>query len=165
MIRLFLSVITFSLLPIAAFAQNSMLYIEQPYAFATSSVQKNGAVFFRATNQGGDDEKIVSASTDIAERVELHTHMMDGDIMQMREVENFTVLGNESLTLKPMGDHVMLFGLKQRLVEGESFPVTLTTEDGAELTLDIVVRKPGMVPEGHDHDHEHHHDHHHGHGH
>ena len=92
--------------------KTSMLYIESPYALATSAVQKNGAVFFRVTNQGGTAEKIVTASTPIAERVELHTHKMDRDVMMMRQVESIDIEPNTTHALNPMGDHVMLFRAK-----------------------------------------------------
>ena len=40
-----------------------------------------------APNTGDVPDRLVSASSGIAERVELHTHIMDGDVMRMREVE------------------------------------------------------------------------------
>ena len=140
--------------------KTSMLYIESPYALATTSVQKNGAAFFRVTNQGANPEKIISASSPIAERVELHTHSMDGDVMMMRQVESFEIAPNTTHALNPMGDHVMLFGLKQKLNAGESFPITLVTADDVELNLDVSIKNPADAPvmEHSDMHHNHEHD-------
>ena len=57
--------------------------IADAYAYATTSVQTNGAVFFELSNINAQDDRIVSAHADVSEKVELHTHEMDGGIMMM----------------------------------------------------------------------------------
>ena len=116
------------------------------YAYATSQVQKNGAVFMEIVNGGAQIDRVTSATSDVAARVELHTHIMDGDIMMMREVERYELPAGETVTLEPMGHHIMLMGLKQRLEDGQHFPLTLTLETGAPITIDIEIVKPGHAP-------------------
>jgi len=131
------------------------------YAYATSTMQKNGAVFVELTNTSDADLKITSAKTDVAETVELHTHVMDGDVMMMREVEAYDIPAGESIKLEPMGLHIMLIGLKAPLVEGKSFPVTLMDDNGIGMTFSVEITAPGAMKEpgmnkqmdhqGHDH--------------
>jgi hypothetical protein len=49
----------------------------------------------------------------------------------------------------------MLFGLKQPLVAGESFPVTLQFEDGGEITTEVSIEvdapAAGGAAPGHHH--------------
>lgn len=122
------------------------LYIKQPYAFATTSVQKNGAVFMTIYNSFTHDLKLIKAESDVAERVELHTHIMDGDVMMMREVDGYEIEKGGAVTLEPMGHHIMLFGLKEKLEAGSEFPMTLYFDDGNSRSIAVHVIKPGETP-------------------
>lgn len=121
------------------------------YSFATSASQKNGAVFgiVEVLEDVDSPIEIVKAEADVAERVELHTHLMEEGRMMMREVESYTVAPDKALTLKPMGHHIMLFDLKAPLVEGESFDVILYDKDGIALALPVLIRAPGDMPKDH----------------
>lgn len=121
--------------------------ISGAYAYATTSVQKNGAVFLEVKNQTSEGMLVTQAATDVAERVELHTHDMDGDIMMMHEVEHYGVAPDETLVLEPMGHHIMLMGLKEPLKAGETFPLTLTIEPLGELAIEVTVKNPGDAME------------------
>lgn len=133
------------------------LTIEAPYAYGTTSVQKNAAVFMSIhredqfeLDQPEDYEAtpmfLTKAETDVAERVELHTHIMDGDVMMMREVEHYELNNDETLTLEPMGHHIMLFDLKAPLEVGAEFPMTLYFGDDNRRDIMVKVVKPGETP-------------------
>lgn len=122
------------------------LSITGAYAFATSETQANGAAFLTLGNEGAESLSIVRAESDIAETIELHTHIMEDGIMKMREVEAFEIEAGGEHVLEPMGDHIMLIGLKQPLKEGESFDITLETEDGKRMNVDVSIVAPGMPP-------------------
>ena len=71
------------------------------------------------TNTGDADDRLVAAASDVAERVELHTHIMDGDVMRMVEVEEgFAVTAGETIALERGGMHVMFLGLTRVLEAG-----------------------------------------------
>lgn len=123
-----------------------LLQIEHPYAYATTSVQKNGAVFMTFLNFSVRDEVLTKAESDIAERVELHTHIMDGDVMMMREVEGFEIPKKGELMLEPTGHHIMLFGLKEALKPDSTFPMVLHFADGNTREVTVKVVKPGETP-------------------
>ena len=98
-------------------------------------------------NTGGTDDRLVSASAPIAARVELHTHLDDGNgVMQMREVEGgFAVPAGGRHVLARGGDHVMFMGLTQGLTDGMRVPLTLVFENAGEITVQVPVdnaRKP-----------------------
>ena len=148
----------FSVLALGATASVSaepekFLKIENAYAYATTSVQKNGAVFATIENLGiehlsGKDLAIMSTQSPVAERAELHTHLMDDGIMMMRKVDRYDIADGERLVLEPTGNHIMLFGLKEPLKAGTSFPVTVFIGDGYShgyggVTFDVKVVNPG----------------------
>lgn len=142
------------------------LDVADAYAFATAKTQKNGAVFLSVHN-GLEDDFLVSAESDVAERIELHTHTMEAGVMMMREVERFDLPANGKLSLKPMGDHIMLLGLKNQLNVGETFEMTLNFKNHPPMKTLVTIVAPGTTLEhknhkdhdGHSHDHGHHHGH------
>src|SRR3546814_3764672 len=94
------------------------LTLDHPWARASAGPARNGAAFLAIEN-AGDADRLLGATGDIAERIELHTHEMDGDIMKMRRLEAVEIPAHGSAVLRPGSHHLMLIGLKQPLHEGE----------------------------------------------
>jgi copper(I)-binding protein len=118
------------------------LHIGQPWARPTTSQAQAGGAFLVLDNRGRAADRLISASSPVAEKVELHTHVMDGTVMRMRPVEGGIALPpGQKVELKPGGMHVMLMGLKQQLKEGETFPLTLRFEAAGEIAIDVRVEK------------------------
>lgn len=124
------------------------LTVEQPWARASAGPARNGAAFMAIRNAGPDD-RLIGAAGDVAARVEIHTHLMEGNVMRMRQVEAVEVPAGGTTSLQPGGFHIMLIGLKAPLAEGDSFPLTLTFEQAGNLAIDVVVQGVGsMGPQG-----------------
>jgi periplasmic copper chaperone A len=125
--------------------------IESGWARSTPPGAKAGGAFVTLLNTGDAPDRLVSASSGAAERIELHTHIKDGDVMRMREVEGGIPLPpGETVKLQPGGFHIMLLGLKQGLNAGSSFPLTLTFEKAGSVRMDVPVEAMGsMGPGGH----------------
>ncbi len=133
------------LAPPTAIAADEGITVTDAWARATAPSAPNGAAYMTITNTSGADDRLVAASADVAERVELHTHIRDGDIMRMREVDDLTVLTGTTTELAPGGLHIMLIGLYEPLQEGETFPLGLTFEVAGGMMVDVVVLPPGAM--------------------
>jgi copper(I)-binding protein len=123
------------------------LNLSNPRVIETPPNARNAGGFLTIMNTGDSDDRLVSASSSVAERVELHTMTMDGDVMRMRELEDGIALpAGEMVELAPGGLHVMFIGLTGPFVAGETVPVTLTFESGAsqDLTLPVIERATEM---------------------
>ncbi|KGB80544.1 MAG: copper chaperone PCu(A)C [Confluentimicrobium sp.] len=123
------------------------IMIEDPYARASTMMSQSGAAFMVLKNMTDSDDRLVGASSDVAERVELHTHISDAQgVMQMVEVEEgFPIPAGGSHALARGGDHVMFLGLTRPLQQGDVIQVTLSFEKAGDITVDIPVdlqRKP-----------------------
>lgn len=132
------------------------LSIDRPWSRALPSVAPNGAAYLRIENNGNEAVRIVSVSSSIAERAELHAHEMEGGIMKMRRVHSVEVPARGAVSFEPGGLHVMLIGLKKALVGGESFPLTLELDKAG--TIDVTVE----ITDGEGPDHSGHGEHKHG---
>jgi copper(I)-binding protein len=127
-------------------------------AWARASIGKtpNSAGFMMIMNHGKQGDRLVEAKADIAAKVELHTHIMDGSVMRMRRVEGIAVPASGSAELKPGGYHVMFIGLRKPLKAGTSFPLTLVFEKAKPMTIKVEVRPLGGKSKMMDHKHMHH---------
>lgn len=122
------------------------LRIDHPYATPSRPGLGTGAVYVRGIqNTGVLADRLLSASTPVAGRVEIHRMQMQGDVMQMRAVPALDLPAGSTVTLKhgtPDGHHLMLLGLKAPLKDGDRFPVTLTFEKAGSHTVQVWVQTP-----------------------
>ena len=120
--------------------------IGHPYARATGAGQPIGGGFLKLVN-GGDADRLVSASAEVSKSVELHEMKMEGDVMRMRQVDGIALQAGQTVELKPGGYHLMFVGLKAPLKAGDSFPMKLKFEKAGEVTVDVKVEAPGAMAE------------------
>jgi copper(I)-binding protein len=129
----------------AAEPGGASVQVVEPWARATAATAKTGAAYMILRNTGAAGDRLVAASTPVAGRVELHTHVKDGDVMRMRKVEAIDVDAHGSAKLEPGGLHVMFFDIKAPLKEGQKFPLTLKFEKAGEIATEVAVRSAGAA--------------------
>jgi periplasmic copper chaperone A len=129
----------------AADAKVGEVSIGKPWARASAASVRNGAAFMALTNAGTQPDRLIKAATPVAERAELHTHLMDNGVMRMRQIEAIDLAPGAPTMLQPGGLHVMLMNLKEPLKEGSAVPLTLTFEKAGEVTVEVPVAGPGAM--------------------
>ena len=146
---------TFIIAPVADAADYTLgeLKIEHPWARASAGAAANGAAYMSIATSGTAADQLVKAASPVADKVELHTHILDGDVMRMRPVSGITVNVGEPAVLRPGGLHVMLIGLKEPLKQGSQFPLTLTFEKAGTVTVQVEVEAASMPMEPMQHKH------------
>jgi copper(I)-binding protein len=127
----------------AALAQTNQLEVSNAWARATPGKAENGAAYL--TIQSPTPDRLLSVSTPVAKKAELHTMSMEGMVMKMRPLAGVDIPAGQPITLKPGGRHVMLLGLDEPLREGQSFPLTLTFEKAGTRTVTVAIEKPGAA--------------------
>lgn len=102
----------------------------------------NAAVYFTATG-GGDADRLVGATTDVAGSVQIHeTTMGDDGTMSMQPVGGLDLPADGALVLEPGGYHLMLLDA-DRLEIGDTIEVILEWETAGEQTIEAEVVDPG----------------------
>lgn len=128
-------------------AESKGVEISHPWVRATPGGSTLTAAFLEIKSEKGD--KLIGAKSPVAGRAEVHTHIMDGNVMKMRRVEAIEIAQGASRIFKPMGDHIMLLDLKQPLKEGDLVKLTLTFEKAGDIEVDATVEPVGaMGPHG-----------------
>lgn len=134
--------------------------IDHPWARATADGVQNGAAYLVLENDGKAVDRLMSATSPAAAKVELHTHINDNGVMRMREVNAIDLAPDAKVKLAPGGLHLMLLGLTEPLRKGKAFPLTLTFEKAGAVTVEVAVQGAGDSAPSHEgmggHDHDHH---------
>lgn len=118
-----------------------MIHIMDPYARTARPNAPTGAAFMGIMNMSQEDDRLVGVTSDVAKRVELHTHIDAGNgVMQMRhDKDGFEIPAGATHMLQRGGDHVMFMGLNRDLAQGDTVTVTLTFEKAGDITVQIPV--------------------------
>lgn len=120
-------------LSLAGAAYAAALSIQNAYVPEPPPGQTTAAMFFTVTNPLEQTLTLVSASCELAARVEFHTHVHAGGQMKMQALPKVELPAKRETVFKPGGLHLMLLGLKRALKAGDEVPVTLSLSDGSEL--------------------------------
>lgn len=128
--------------------------IAHPFSFATVGNAPVGGGYMEITNTGETDDTLIAVTVpeDVAGVVQLHQMSLDDGIMRMNEVEGgIPVPAGETVTLESGGLHVMLMRLPDGLVEGETFPATLTFAQAGKVEVVFNVETRGGAAKAEDH--------------
>jgi copper(I)-binding protein len=109
---------------------------------ATPVASKNSApVSMLIQNSGSTQDRLVGATTPVAESVVLHATQLENGQRVMHPVDAIVVPAGATIGLEPGAMHLMLSGLEQDLVQGQSFPLTLHFAEAGEVAIEVRVRR------------------------
>ena len=123
--------------------------VDDVWVRATVPQQLATGAFMRLTSDS--DARLVGADSPLANVVEIHEMIMDGNVMKMNAIPGVDLPAGEVVELKPGGYHVMLMGLKQQVKDGDEVPVSIVVEaaDGARQTIELKAHaRPLNAPTG-----------------
>ena len=90
-------------LALAHEAGNAGVTVAHPWARATPGGATNGVAYLEIKTADGVSDRLIGASSPVAGRAEIHTHLMDGDVMRMRRVEAVDLKSGQSIVFGPHG--------------------------------------------------------------
>jgi copper(I)-binding protein len=101
----------------------------------------NGAGYLTVTNGGAAPDRLLSAASPAAGRVEIHQSMVMNGVAMMHAAEGGVIVpAGGKAVLAPGGYHLMLIGLKAASPMGNVIPLTLTFERAGKVTTSLAVR-------------------------
>jgi copper(I)-binding protein len=124
-------------------AAGNAITVEKAWSRATPEGAQVAAGYLTIVNHGDAPDRLVSISTSVAGKTEIHQMKMADGKMEMRPVpDGIEVPAKGTVTLEPMGYHLMLMGLKAPLQKGETFTGSLVFEHAG--AVDATFRVEGM---------------------
>lgn len=126
------------------------LEIGHPWSRATPASAPVAGGFLTVTNTGTTADRLVSASSDAAARVEVHEMAVIDGVMKMRPLDKgIEVPAGGKLELKPGSYHIMFIGLKKPFAKGDAVKGALTFEKAGRVEVEFAVEEMGAKMPGH----------------
>ena len=97
----------------------------------------------------GEDIRLLSASSPMAERIEIHTSLTtETGRLQMRRLDDLTIEVDQTVTLGPGGVHLMVFGFAPELAPGDALDLTLHYQQGGDTRAQTVTARVTELGDG-----------------
>ena len=127
----------------AATVEAGDLEIGSFWARAMLPGQPAGGGYLTISSKGGGD-RLLSASSPAAGKVEIHRMEIANDVMVMRPVDGgLEIPAGGTVELQPGGLHLMFMSPSEPFREGEAVPVTLEFEKAGSVEIALPVRPAG----------------------
>ncbi len=121
-------------------AESPKIIITEAYLNLPPPSHSTTAAYLQIANLDKSPITITGFDSTKATRVELHEHIHADGMMKMREVDQITLAGMETEVFKPMGYHLMVFGLAEDVVAGQSVEFTATMASGERIFFQAQAR-------------------------
>lgn len=97
------------------------------------------------------DDRLVSVTSSVSGLAQVHEMKVESNMMMMRELtDGLSLPAGTAVALAPGGNHIMLMGVAEPLVTGDTVPLTLTFANARPVELVARVGQPALVDAGHD---------------
>lgn len=125
-----------------AYAASETIKISDAWAWPTVRSAKVGGVYLTIKNEGSETDRLLSVTTDEAEKVQLRT-LSQGSVPQLRDLESgLEIPAGQTVTLSPDSTHLALKGLKEPLQKGGEVHLTLQFKKAGTInaTANVMAR-------------------------
>lgn len=126
---------------LGACGHSEAVNVNDPWANATPVGASVAAVYLELTASNPDT--LVAASTTVADHIEMHASSEENGMMKMRPLAPLELKAGQPFSFAPGGAHFMLMDLRQPLVAGMSFPMTLEFQRAGAVTVQVQVVELG----------------------
>ena len=114
------------------------IYVSNGYV-RLSAVPKHPAVAYFTLYGGPADTTLVSVTTEVAIRAELHESMQAGKMASMKPLDHVALPAASKVVFAPGGKHVMLFDIGPRVTAGQRIPLQLSFAGGKTIEVQAMV--------------------------
>ena len=131
--------------------------VTKAWTRATAPGQDSASVQMIITSK--KDATLIGVASGSAQSAEIHSMVMEGDVMKMRAIESLPLPAKTPVSLGADGNHLMLIGLRNPLKAGHKLPFALTVKfaDGSTTLIRVLaVIKPLETTSDEGNEHHHH---------
>lgn len=115
-----------------------------------SAVSGNPSAAYFSLNGGPTADRLVSVSSPMAIRTELHDTKMEGGMMKMMPLtDGLEVPAKSEIAFASGGKHVMLYDVSPKVAVGGKMPLVLNFSSGAKVETQAEVIAAGADAPGH----------------
>ena len=130
---IYILILSFSFIAQAHKYEAENMLVDHPWMKVFNN---NGAGYFKIKNIGNTDIHLLEVVSDSVDNIELHTIIMEEDVAKMRPIKGGVIINvGESMEFKPMGNHLMFFGINKELGEGELMEANFKFKNSKDLLV------------------------------
>jgi periplasmic copper chaperone A len=130
-------------------ASHDKLNVEQAFV-RLSAVSGNPSAAYFELNGGPTADRLMSVSSPLAIRAELHDTKMEGGMMKMTPLaDGLDVPAKSEIAFASGGKHVMLYDVSPKVSVGGKMPLVLSFASGAKVETQAEVIAAGADAPGH----------------
>jgi copper(I)-binding protein len=114
--------------------------VTKAWTRATAPGQDSASV--QLTIVSRKDATLTGVMSGSAQSGEIHTMVMEGDVMKMRAIDSIPLPAKKAVTLGADGNHLMLLGLKNPLKAGRKLPFAVSVKfaDGRTSVIRVLAQ-------------------------
>jgi copper(I)-binding protein len=113
-----------------------------------AAVPRGPAAAYFTLHGGPADATLISVSSDVSIRAEMHESMQSGSMASMKPIDQIALPAGAEITFAPGGKHVMLFDVNPGIKPGTPVPLLFTFADGQRVTYKATAVGAGDPPPG-----------------
>lgn len=110
-------------------------------------VDKSSAAYMTLEVGGKQADRLLAVASSAAAKAELRTYWLEGCFTHSPQVEAIEVSPGKRTVLDPGGLHIQLVGVHQKLVKGETIPLTLTFEKAGNVEIEVPIQEKRRWPD------------------
>lgn len=96
------------------------------------------------------DDRLVSVTSPVSGLAQVHEMKVESNMMMMRELtDGLPLPAGSAVALAPGGNHIMLMGVANPLVAGDTVPLTLTFANARPVEVVARVGQPALATSEH----------------
>nr|WP_299908800.1 copper chaperone PCu(A)C [Sphingomonas bacterium] len=121
-----------ALLALSACQAPREIYVSDGYV-RLAAVPRGPAVAYFTLHGGATDATLISVSSDVSIRSEMHESMQSGSMASMKPIDQVALPAASEVAFAPRGKHVMLFDMNPGIKPGGVVPLLFTFADGLRV--------------------------------
>lgn len=130
---------------LAACGKPAPLYVDQAYVRLPAVAGRPGVAYF-TVHGGTDDATLLSVTSPLVIKTELHESMSNGSMATMTPVKDVPVPAKATVKFAPGGKHAMLFDINKSVQRGGKITLVFTFANNDRLEVESPVIAAGDPP-------------------
>ncbi|MEO5866881.1 MAG: copper chaperone PCu(A)C [Sphingomonas sp.] len=122
--------------------QQKIVYVDKGYVRLSAVPGQPAAAYF-TVHGGGSDTTLLSVSSEVAIKTEMHESMTMNGMSSMKAIDHIPLPADGTIVFAPGGKHVMLTDINPIVKPNQSVALTLTFANGERILYDAPVIAAG----------------------
>jgi len=123
----------------SSFSYAQEVNVSDAYIRETLPGNTISSAYMRISNNNAQAIKLVTITSKVSPRIEIHQHQMLDGMMKMRQLNKLVIPAHENVLLQPYGLHLMIFDLQQPLKDGQKVSLTLHFANYRDININVPV--------------------------